>query len=72
EAERLLREVIDRAGNEQRPRIQADAQRDLARLLMKMERPDEAMEIAREARVIYSDCGAEAEVGKLDDLMENQ
>ncbi len=70
EAERLLREVIDRSRREERPRIRADAQRDLAHLLKRMDRCSEAMEAAREARVIYSDYGAEAEVRKLDEVIE--
>ncbi len=70
EAERLLRDVIGRAKATDRPKLVADASRDLARLLEKMGRPTKAVEVAREARVIYSEFGAEAEVRKLDELIE--
>ncbi len=70
EAERLLRDVIDRAKAAGRPKLVADAGRDLARLLEKMGRPTEAVEVAREARVIYSEFGAQAEVRRLDEMIE--
>lgn len=70
EAEKLLRDVIGRAKAADRPKLVADANRDLARLLEKMGRPTKAVEVAREARVIYSEFGAEAEVRKLDKMIE--
>ena len=70
EAEGLLREVMDRARQAGRPKMLADAARDLARLLAKVDRREEAKEAAREARVIYSEYGAQAEMRKLDDLIQ--
>ncbi len=70
EAEQLLRDVIDRAKTAGRPKLVADAGRDLARLLEKMGRAAEAVEVAREARVIYSEFGAEAEVRRLDEMIK--
>jgi hypothetical protein len=46
-----------------------DAGRDMARLLVQLGRVDEATEFAREARVVYNEYGAEAEVKKLDELI---
>jgi tetratricopeptide (TPR) repeat protein len=69
EAEILLRDVIDRAKQEERPKMLGDAGRDMARLLVQVGRADEATEFAREARVVYNEYGAEAEVKKLDELI---
>jgi tetratricopeptide (TPR) repeat protein len=66
EAEQILRDVIERASNLNRPLLSADASRDLARLLQQSGREDEAREAARAARVLFSQLGAEAEVRKID------
>lgn len=70
EAEQILRDVIRRARESERPKMVADAERDLAQLLAELGRTGEAAEAAREARVIYSEYGAEAEVRKLDELIQ--
>ncbi len=66
EAEQILRDVIQRANSLNRPLLCADATRDLAYLLRKSERASEAREIARAARVLFSQLGAEAEIRKID------
>ena len=69
EAERTLRDVVSRAEQRQRPLLAAQAERDLARLLYHLSRLDEAAELARTARVRFSELGAEAEARALDDLI---
>jgi hypothetical protein len=69
EAERLLREVIERAARENRPSIGAAAKRDLAHLLAGTNRTSEATEAAQAARVMYSKFGASGEVHELDQLI---
>lgn len=71
EGERLLREVIERADREKRPRMVAVGHRDLAHLLASVNRADEATDAARTARVTYSDFGAVGEIQKLDDFIES-
>ena len=69
EAERLLREVIGRAANLKRPLEGAAAARDLAHVLAKADRPEDARDAAQAARVMYSELGAEGEVRSLDELI---
>ncbi len=69
DAERLLRDVIVRAEEHGRPLLAAQAERDLARVLLELERAQEATELARKARVRFLELGAEAEVQKLDDFL---
>lgn len=68
EAEPTLRNVIDRAEALGRPLLAALAERDLARLLHRLERTSEARELVRRARVRFKQLGAEAEVRHLDQL----
>jgi len=67
----LLREVVERAESLERPHLAAQAERDLARLLMRLGRTGEARELARKARVRFGRLGAAAEVQKLDDFLSN-
>lgn len=69
EAERLLRDVIERANRYERPLLAAQAERDLARLLHRAGRTAEAGDWARRAQAHYRQLGAEAEVRSLDQLM---
>ena len=64
-AERLLREVIQRAGMHCRPQLQAEATRDLAIVLHRAERHAEAQAAARAAKAIFVQLGAEREIRKL-------
>ena len=70
EAQRRLREVIDRAAVHTRPHLVASAQRDLARVLQHVGRTDEAQELACLARETFERLGVRVEVEKLDDLLE--
>ncbi len=70
EAERLLLDVIERAEGENQPSMIAAAQRDLAQLLARLGRNDDATEAARAARVLYSEFGATSEVEDLDELIQ--
>ncbi len=66
EAERMLRDVIERAHKLDRPLLAADATRDLAHLLRRSGRSHDARERAQAARALFSRLGAEAEIRKLD------
>lgn len=65
EAEAMLRDVIARATEHVRPLLVAITQRDLARLLARLRRADEARDMARTARTALERLGAEVEVKKL-------
>ncbi len=71
EAEDVYRDVIGRAEDHDRPLLAAQAERDLARLLRQSGRVGDAKEQARKARVRFKQLGAEAEVAKLDTLIED-
>jgi tetratricopeptide (TPR) repeat protein len=64
-AERALREVMGRAALHGRPQLLADATRDCAILLRRMDRQAEAQVAARAARALFDRLGAEAEIRKL-------
>ena len=64
-AERLLREVIQRAGMHCRPQLQAEATRDLAIVLHRAARHADAQATARAAKAIFVQLGAEREIRKL-------
>jgi tetratricopeptide (TPR) repeat protein len=68
EAEAMLSEVIERAQELSRPYLAAQAQRDLARLLLRVGRASEAHSMAMRARARFQALGAEAEIAKLEDL----
>ncbi|MDH3496509.1 MAG: tetratricopeptide repeat protein, partial [Gemmatimonadota bacterium] len=67
-AERTYREAIEQAEVHHRPALGAEAGRDLALLLAEQGRYDEARDVARAARVWFSQLGAEAQVRRLDAL----
>jgi len=69
QAETTLRDVIARATSLSRPRLAAQAQRDLARLLHRQGRDDEAEGYARRARDAYEKLGAVIEVRRLEELL---
>lgn len=69
EAESQLRDVIARATAHSRPLLVAVTQRDLAQLLARFARHDEARELARTARATFERLGADHEVKKLDALL---
>lgn len=66
EAKDILQEVIGRAERLNRPLLAADASRDLAHVLRSSGQEADAQEAARSARVLFSQLGAEAEIGRLD------
>ncbi len=67
-AEHTLRDVIKRAESLDRPLLAAMASRDLAHLLRSIGLETEGMELAREARVLFTRLGAQAELRKLDEV----
>ncbi len=69
EAERLLREVIERAAEHGRALLVAMAQRDLAHLLARAGEAGAARAMAQRARAALARLGAAAEVSKLDALL---
>lgn len=69
QAEAMLRDVITRAVTLHRPRLLARAQRDLARLLQRQERDDEAEGYARRARDGFEKLGAVIEARRLEELL---
>jgi tetratricopeptide (TPR) repeat protein len=69
EAERLLREVTERAETQGRPLLAAAGARDLAILLAEDHRTEEARGFAVEARDRFARLGARAEVEKLERLI---
>jgi tetratricopeptide (TPR) repeat protein len=64
-AERALREVMGRAELHGRPQLLADATRDYAILLRRMQRQGEAQAAARAARALFARFGAESEIRRL-------
>lgn len=71
EAEATLRKVIGRAGEHMRPLLAATARRDLAHLLARDTRLDEAREAGCQARDTFDRLGARVEVEKLDAFLSN-
>jgi tetratricopeptide (TPR) repeat protein len=69
QAEELFKDVILRAEHLNRPVLAAQAERDLAHLLRRLRRDDEAKEHARQARVRFEHVGAAAQVEKLDKFL---
>ncbi|MFN0097754.1 MAG: tetratricopeptide repeat protein [Gemmatimonadaceae bacterium] len=65
QAEAMLREVIRQATSLERPQLEAEARRDLAMLLQREGRTDEARADARTARAIFMRMGAEVELRRL-------
>jgi len=70
EAERLLREVIKLAREHKRQLLAATATRDLAWLLWRSSRIDEAAEAGCSARMQFEQLGATVQVEKLDGLLD--
>lgn len=70
DAEAMLRDVIDRATEHERPLLVASAERDLAQLLAHRGDVAAAKAVAQEARVAFDRLGARAELEKLDALLE--
>ena len=70
EAESSLRNVIDCGATLGRPQLAADGMRDLAHLLREAGQDSEAIDIARAARAMFSQLGAEVEIDKLDKFLE--
>src|SRR6266550_894224 len=64
-AEGVLREVIERAEADERPLLQAEAMRDLSRVLRGTGRHADAQTAARTARAIFTRLGAEGELRNL-------
>jgi len=69
EAEAMLRQVIDRATEHQRPLLVASAQRDLAHLLALLGDVAAAKQIALSARATFERLRAKVETEKLDALL---
>ncbi len=69
QAEATLRDVITRGTNLHRPRLAARAERDLARMLHRQARDDEAEGYARRARDGFEKLGAVIEVRRLEELL---
>jgi tetratricopeptide (TPR) repeat protein len=69
EAKRMLCDVLDRAEEQGRPLLAAQAERDLAWLLYGLGHIGDATEVARKARVRFNELRAEAEAKKLDELL---
>ncbi|MDH3368614.1 MAG: hypothetical protein OEO20_04130 [Gemmatimonadota bacterium] len=70
EAERTYRDAIDWADHQDRPALAAEAGRDLALLLAEQGRHAEARDLACAARVSFSLLGAEAQVRRIDALLD--
>ena len=64
-AEKSLREVVGRAELHERLLLQGEATRDLANLLRRAGRTQEAQAAAQSARAIFARMGAESEIRKL-------
>jgi tetratricopeptide (TPR) repeat protein len=71
EAEQEFRQVIDRSEEHGTPARAAAAERDLARLLERVGRLTEAVDVARRARARYQQLGAVAEIERLDDFLRS-
>jgi len=69
EAERMLREVVDRATVHGRPMLVAIAQRDLAYLLARQGEVAAAKEMARSARATFHRLGSTVEIDKMTALL---
>jgi ATP/maltotriose-dependent transcriptional regulator MalT len=69
EAERMLREVIDRATEHARPMLVAAAQRDLAYLWARHGDVGPAKEMARSARAAFHRLGSKVEIDKMTALL---
>ena len=69
QAEAMLRDVIARGRKLNQPLLTAKAERDLARLLHRQKRDDEAREVAGRARERFEGLGAVFEVRRLDTLL---
>ncbi len=69
EAERMLREVIDRATDHRRPLLVASAQRDLAYLWARQGEVVPAKEMARAARAAFHRLGLKVEIDKMTALL---
>ncbi len=69
EAERMLREVIDRAAEHGRPMLVAIAQRDLAYLWAREGQVAASKEMARTARAAFHRLGSKVEVEKMTALL---
>jgi len=65
----MFRDVIERAGEHQRPLLVAIAQRDLAYLLAREGNLEGAKEEAQAARATFHRLGAKVEIEKLDALL---
>jgi hypothetical protein len=65
----MLRDVLARARQINRPLLAAQAERDLARLLRRQKRTAEARTAARAAREGFAALGAIYEVGRVDGLL---
>lgn len=65
EAEAILRDVITQATSLGRPQLVAEASRDLAVLLHRAGRPEEARVAARVAKAEFTSMGAESELRRL-------
>lgn len=70
EAEELLRNVINQGDTLGRPQLAADAMRDLAHLLRRIDRNNDAREVAHAARALFSKLGSIVEIRRLDDFLE--
>ena len=70
-AEGVLRDVIGRAEKCGRPLLAAQAERDLARLVQRIGRLEEAGELAKCARDRFNALGAEAEARRLEDIISS-
>lgn len=68
-AEALLYEVIGRAATLNRPLLLAQAQRDLATLLHRLGRDEQAASLADRARERFEQLGVTVEVRRLDELL---
>ena len=69
QAEAMLFEVIGRATTFNRPLLLAQAERDLAALLHRQRRDDQATPLARRARERFEQLGATVEVRRLEELL---
>lgn len=69
QAEQILRDVVNRATQHQRPLLAAVAQRDLAYLLQRKGQERMARELALTARSAFDRLGATVEIEKLDVLV---
>ena len=72
DAEAMLREVIDRATEHERPLLVATARRDLARLLARSGNVAAGKTVALTARATFQRLGARVEMDRLDAVWEAQ